>query len=226
MFQYFSRLIFFALHLSDYGVFPKTLSKEEEETLVARKMRGDKHAEKALVEHNLRLVAHVIKKYYADNNEQDDLISIGTIGLIKGIASFDPAKGARLATYAARCIENEILMYFRGKNKYSSDISISDPIETDSEGNPLTVSDILSTEDGTVDNMIHDESIQSLRRLITTMPRGRDKKIITLRYGLDGKKPLTQEQTAKKLGISRSYVSRIESRVLGELSEKIDKGKF
>ena len=138
------------------------------------------------------------------------------------MASFDPAKGARLATYAARCIENEILMYFRGKNRTSGEISISDPIETDADGNPLTLGDILFTDDGTVENLIRAEDLARLRKLLDAMPNGREKQILTLRYGLDGRPPLTQEKTAKRLGISRSYVSRIESRVLAELKGKME----
>ncbi|MBQ6165159.1 MAG: RNA polymerase sporulation sigma factor SigK [Clostridia bacterium] len=216
-------LLFFALHLSDYGVFPKALTKEEEAALLERKMRGDKAAENELVERNLRLVAHVIKKYYSENGEQDDLISIGTIGLIKGIASFDPAKGTRLATYAARCIENEILMYFRSRAKHGSDVSLNDPIESDGEGNPLTVSDVLFTEDGAVENMIRREELTALRAVLKRMPEGREKELLTMRYGLSGGKPMTQEEVAKKLGISRSYVSRLETRALSKLRDEIRK---
>lgn len=216
-------LFFLALHLSDYGVFPKTLTRAQEEVLLKRKMDGDKEANRELVRHNLRLVAHVIKKYYANDYEQDDLISIGTIGLIKGIDTFDPTKGARLATYAARCIENEIFMYFRNKNKYSAEVSINDPIETDAEGNPLTIGDILSTEDGTVDDIIHSDDVDRTKELIAAMPEGREKQILILRYGLNGQKPETQSEVSKKLHISRSYVSRIETRVLRELREKFDK---
>ena len=219
------RLTFFALHLSDYGVFPKALTKEEEAELLRRKTQGDRAAEKELVERNLRLVAHVIKKYYSENGDQDDLISIGTIGLIKGVASFDPAKGTRLATYAARCIENEILMYFRSRAKHGGDLSLNDPIESDSEGNPLTVSDILYTEDGTVENMIRGEQLRALQRSLQRMPDGREKELLTLRYGLDGQPPMTQEAVAKRLKISRSYVSRLETRALSRLREEIGRAK-
>lgn len=223
MLDFMGNLIFFALHISDYGVFPKKLSKEKEEELLNRKMNGDKEAEKELVKHNLRLVIHVIKKYYADEGDQDDLISIGTIGLIKGISTFDPAKGTKLATYSARCIENEILMFFRNKNKYNSDISISDPIETDSEGNPLTIGDILSTDDETVEKMIYRDNLIRVKSLAENMKPGREKQIITMRYGLDGSKPKTQAEVAKILNISRSYVSRIETKVLAEMKSNFDK---
>lgn len=222
-FRMLGELVFFALHLSDYGAFPKALTKEEEAALLERKMRGDKAAENELVERNLRLVAHIIKKYYAENGEQDDLISIGTIGLIKGVASFRPEKGTRLATYAARCIENEILMYFRSRAKHGSDVSLNDPIESDSDGNPLTVSDILSVEDCAADDMIKREDLAALRAALLKMPEGREKQLLTMRYGLDGRPPVTQEAVARELGISRSYVSRLETRALSRLREEMKK---
>ena len=206
MTEFLSDWIFWALHISDYGILPKTLAKEEEADLLRRKAAGDEDAEKLLVRHNLRLVIHVIKKYYADENEQDDLISIGTIGLIKGVHTFDPNKGARLATYAARCIENEILMYFRAKNRGGQELSLDDPIETDAEGHPLTIGEVLSTEDHTVEDMIHRQNIRRARFLADHLPPGREKQIIVMRYGLDGKDAMTQAQVAKKLHISRSYV--------------------
>ncbi len=223
MLEFLQDLIVFTLHISDYGVLPKKLTAEQERRLLERKMQGDSEAEKLLVKHNLRLVIHVIKKYCADEYEQDDLISVGTVGLIKGIHTFDPIKGTKLATYSAKCIENEILMYFRGKNKYNSEMSIHDPIETDAEGNPLTIGDILSTDDKTVDNMIKEEDLKRTSELVAKMRPGREKQIIIMRYGLEGCKPKTQAQVAKELNISRSYVSRIESKVLAKMRDDFDK---
>lgn len=223
MLEYLADLICFALHISDYGVFPKTLSREKEAQLLQRKAQGDTQAEKQLVRHNLRLVVHVIKKYYADESEQDDLISIGTIGLIKGVHTFNPEKGTRLATYAARCIENEVLMFYRNKGRGGSELSLNDPIETDAEGNPLTIGDILFTEDNTVEQIIYRQSVQRAKQLAEQLPPGREKQIITMRYGLDGNAPMTQAEVAKRLHISRSYVSRIETKILRRMREEFDK---
>lgn len=183
---------------------------------------GDKKARDLLIEHNLRLVVHIIKKYYAGCSDQDDLISIGTIGLIKGINSFNPEKGVKLATYASRCIENEILMYFRSLKKSAQDISMSDPIETDSEGNPLTLMDIIYSDDTIVDDIDDKSKLRKLKELIDNIPGERDKTILTLRYGLSGREPMTQNEVAKLLGISRSYVSRIETRLLEKLREQLE----
>lgn len=221
--QLFSNIIFFALHLGSPNLFPKPLSKKDEETAVKKAMKGDINARNLLIEHNLRLVVHIIKKYYANNSDQDDLISIGTIGLIKGINSFNPNKGVRLATYASRCIENEILMHFRSVKKTAQDISMNEPIETDSEGNPLTLADIISTEDTIVDDLQEKANKLRVRQLVENIKNKRDKMIIILRYGLDGAEPMTQQEVADLLGISRSYVSRIETRVLSEMRKEFDK---
>ena len=170
--------------------------------------------------HNLRLVAHIIKKYYSNYSDQEDLISIGTIGLIKGINSFDYTKGTRLATYASRCIENEILMHFRSQKKSAQDISMSEPIDTDSEGNPLTLSDIVYTDDTIADDLDKKIKIEKLREYIDEMDDSRDREIILKRYGLFMSKPMTQREIAEEMGISRSYVSRIEKRALKKLREK------
>ena len=220
--QFFSKLIFFALHLGSANLFPKPLSKKDEEEAVQKAINGDINARNLLIEHNLRLVVHIIKKYYANSSDQDDLISIGTIGLIKGINSFRPDKNVRLATYASRCIENEILMHFRSLKKSAQDISMNEPIETDSEGNPLLLSDIISSEDTIVDDIYDKESKLKLRRIINGIKNERDKTIITLRYGINDDKPLTQQEVADLLGISRSYVSRIETRVLAEMRKQFD----
>lgn len=213
----FSGFLFFVLHLSASGSFPPPLSAKQEKEVIERMTQGDTHARDKLIEHNLRLVAHIIKKYYASCENQDDLISIGTIGLIKAVDTYDPKKGARLATYAARCIENEILMFFRGQKKSAQDVSIQDPIDVDGEGNPLTLMDILATEDTVADDLDLRVKTEKLHALLRAMPEGREKTVLILRYGLYGGEPYTQRMVAKKLGISRSYVSRIEKKVLASL---------
>lgn len=220
--QALSNLFVFALHLSGTSSFPPPLSaKRERECLEAMK-KGDVNAKNELIEHNLRLVAHIIKKYYANSVQQDDLISIGTIGLIKAINTFDVDKGARLATYAARCIENEILMQFRAQKKTAQDISVNEPIDTDSEGNPLTLMDIISTEDEIVEDIYKMTMLRKLSHEVKNIKDPREKSIIMMRYGLDGTKPMTQLEVSKKLNISRSYVSRIEKKVLRELRKRLE----
>ncbi|MGI6744874.1 MAG: RNA polymerase sigma-28 factor precursor [Firmicutes bacterium ADurb.Bin300] len=216
-----SNLIFLILHTSGSEQFPIPLSSQEEKECLEKMKQNDMAAKQKLIEHNLRLVAHVIKKYYANYNEQEDLISIGTIGLIKGINTFDPDKGTKLATYAARCIENEILMWFRNQKKISQEISISDPIDTDSQGNPLTLMDIICVDDSTLENLDLAYRKAKLLVLIENLEKPRDKEILIRRYGLKGGKPQTQKTVAAALGISRSYVSRIEKRLLNELKEKL-----
>lgn len=212
-----SNLIYFALHLSGPSSFPKPLSAQNEREYLEKARKGDMQAREKLIEHNLRLVAHIIKKYYASYSEQDDLISIGTIGLIKAVDSFKHEKGTRLATYAARCIENEILMYFRNQRKTAQDVYISEPIDTDSEGNPLTLMDIISVNDTIADDIDLKIKTQRLYEFVSDIPDEREKRIIVKRYGLDGRKPLTQREIAAEEGISRSYVSRIEKKVLHDL---------
>ncbi|MBR0541832.1 MAG: RNA polymerase sporulation sigma factor SigK [Clostridia bacterium] len=214
--------LFLMLHLENSGSFPKPLSAKKEREALEKMKQGDTAARDLLIEHNLRLVVHIIKKYYANYSDQDDLISIGTIGLIKAVNSFDADKGTRLATYAARCVENEILMYFRGQKKSSQDISMSEPIDMDSEGNPLTLSDIIYTDDNIADDIDKRMKLQKLQKLITEMKDPREKEIIIKRYGLDGRLPLTQREVADRLGISRSYVSRIEKKALHDLRKAFD----
>ena len=217
----FSNFLFFFLHLKAPASFPKPLSAEKERELLERmKNVGDPKARQKLIEHNLRLVSHIIKKYYSGYDEQEDLISIGTVGLIKAVDSFRADKGIRLATYAARCIENEVLMYFRSKKKDSNVISVNEPIETDSEGNPLTLIDLIYTDDTISDDIHLKNSIKRLYELIGQMTNEREKEIIIMRYGLYNHREMTQREIAQRLGISRSYVSRIEKRVLCELREK------
>ncbi len=184
---------------------------------------GDKEANKKLIEHNLRLVAHVTKKYYSMTADSDDLISIGTIGLIKAVNSFDYEKGTRLATYAARCIENEVLMHLRAQKKNAQDISMSEPIDSDSDGNPLTFSDVVYVDDTIADDIDLGEKTQQIYEFVSNIKNRAEKEIIILRYGLYNTKPLTQREVAQRLGISRSYVSRIEKRVLERMREMFEK---
>ena len=227
MFTYFlaaalSNILYFILHVSNSGSFPRALTQKEETELLDRYRNGDDEARKLLIEHNLRLVAHVVKKYYDTNFDSDDLISIGTIGLIKAISSFNENKGTKLATYAARCIENEILMYFRAQKKTSLDVFINDPIDTDKEGNALTLLDVIASDFSMVDDIDTRLKIRKLREFLKTALNDRERKIIILRYGLGGKPPLPQREVAKRLQISRSYVSRIEKKALEKLYDKYE----
>ena len=200
------------------GSFPKPLSlQEEREYVEAWLQRGDMAARNKLIEHNLRLVAHIIKKYYTQTADQDDLISIGTIGLIKGVSTYKPEKNVRLATYASRCIENEVLMYFRSMKKSAGDISLSDSIDTDGDGNSLSVMDILAQDDDMLENISVQESRRDVRRFMEWCLDDREREIIEKRYGLSGHKPKTQREVADECGISRSYVSRLEKKALEKL---------
>lgn len=219
--QIISHIFYLALHVKGAGAFPPPLSSKREQELLRLKGQGDTNAKNKLIEHNLRLVAHIVKKYYTVNCEQDDLISIGTIGLIKAINTFKPDKKIRLATYAARCIENEILMHFRNIKKTSHDVYISDPIDTDKNGNVLTLIDIIADESNIEDEIDTKLKIQRLREVFDSTLDSRETQIINMRYGLNGETELTQREIAKKLGISRSYVSRIETAALNKLRKKI-----
>ena len=201
-----SGLIFFILHVTGAGSFPRPLTAEEERNCLERLKNGDRHARDELIEHNLRLVAHIVKKYYSNTSDQDDLISIGTIGLIKAVNTFDHTKGIRLSSYAARCIENEVLMYFRAAKKSAQDISMNEPIDTDKDGNALTLMDVMSTEDNIVDNLDCKVKSEQLKRYIAQVLTPRERLIIELRYGLNNDHPLTQREVAARLKISRSYV--------------------
>ena len=205
------------------GSFPRPLSAEEERKYVALAAQGDEEARSILVEHNLRLVAHIIKKYYSATCDQDDLISIGTIGLIKGIASYRPDKGVRLATYASRCVENEILMFFRSQRKSAGDVSLSDALDSDGEGG-LSIQDVLYEEEDILERLALREDSRRLRRLVSGELDRREREIITLRYGLGGDAPLPQREVASRLGISRSYVSRLEKKALEKLRKKMEEG--
>lgn len=217
-----TNMLYWMLHIEGAGSFPKPLSAKEEREALSRFQAGDLTARDTLIEHNLRLVAHIIKKYYASYSDQDDLISIGTIGLIKGVNTFNGERGTRLATYAARCIENEILMYFRNQKKSAQDISMNEPIDTDAEGNPLTLSEIIYTDDTITEDLDKKIKIEKLKQYIDELPDTRGREILMKRYGLDGGIPQTQRQIASRLGISRSYVSRIEKKTLEELRRKFE----
>lgn len=214
----------FILHVCKGGSFPKPLSTKEENEYLKKAKSGDIQARNKLVEHNLRLVAHIIKKYYATQTDHDDLVSIGTIGLIKAINTFDINKSIKLSSYASRCIENEILMHFRNSRKSSQDVSLNEAIDTDKDGNPLTLIDVLAVEENFADELDLKINSEKLSGYIKTALDERERKVIIKRYGLDGNEPLTQREVAKEMGISRSYISRIEKKALQSLRKKYDKG--
>ena len=208
----------FPLRLGNAGSFPRPLKAEEEREYLERFANGDLEARNKLVEHNLRLVSHILKKYYVQAGDQDDLISIGTIGLIKGISTFKPDKKVRLATYASRCIENEILMHLRAKKKMSREISLYEPIGTDGEGNEIQLFDVIETKEE--DAHRHAELKESVRILYAKMESElsqRERLVLKMRYGLYGEEEYTQREIAGQLGISRSYVSRIEKSAIEKL---------
>ena len=204
------------------GSFPKPLTAREEAHYLKLSAQGDLEARNILIERNLRLVAHIMKKYYAQTADQEDLISIGTIGLIKGITTFNPDKGARLATYAARCVENEILMYFRAQRKSSHDVSLSDYIETGSDGTALSLMDVVGEDEDLSEQINNQEQLQQVRKLVDRCLTEQERQVICLRYGLLDNKPQRQREVAKIVGISRSYVSRIEKRALEKLRKELE----
>ena len=213
--------LLYSLELST-GSFPKPLSEAEEQHYLALAQQGDLEARNVLIERNLRLVAHIMKKYYAQTAQQEDLISIGTIGLIKGITTFDPAKGARLATYAARCVENEILMYFRSQRKSAQDVSLSDYIDTGVDGAPLELMDVVAEDADLLEQICSREQAEQLREAVGRVLSPQERQVIILRYGLDGQSPKRQREVAGLTGISRSYVSRIEKRALEKLRQALE----
>lgn len=213
--------LLYSLQLST-GSFPRPLTAQEEAYYLQLSAQGDLEARNILIERNLRLVAHIMKKYYAQTSDQEDLISIGTIGLIKGITTFDVSKGARLATYAARCVENEILMYFRSQRKSAQDVSLSDYIETGSDGTALSLMDVVGESEDLLESISTRERICELRGAIDQCLTDQERQVVLLRYGVGGGKPYRQREVAQLLGISRSYVSRIEKRALQKLRKELE----
>ena len=221
----FSEYIFLLiLHICHSDTFPKPLIRSEEGEYIKLSLAGDKTAKNKLVEHNLRLVAHIIKKYYHCVSDQDDLVSIGTIGLIKAVNTYNPDKKIKLSSYASRCIENEILMHFRNCKKSAQDISLNEAIDSDKDGNPLTLMDIMATEDCIIDDIDTKINLEKLYTYMKEVLNEREIEILTLRFGLKNHTPLTQREIAKLLNISRSYVSRIEKKALEALRKKYEHG--
>ncbi len=213
----FFRFISLILGIAPNQNFPPPLSKDEERELFAKMRDGDSCARAKIIEHNLRLVSHIIRKYYSSYGAQDELLSIGSIGLIKAVDSFKSELGTRFATYGAKCVQNEILMFFRAGKKTSNEVSINETIDIDKDGNPLTYLDIISTEDTMAEDIELKMYVEKAASLVDTVLSEREREIIVLRYGLKGYSPKTQREVAKYLGISRSYVSRIEKKALSEL---------
>ncbi len=223
--SFISQYIFlFILHIANSESFPKPLTKAQEKEYLELAAKGDIHARNMLVEHNLRLVAHIIKKYYQNSGSQDDLVSIGTIGLIKAINTYDLNKNIKLSSYASRCIENEILMHFRNLRKSAQDVSLNDTIDTDKDGNPLTLMDIMADESNIDDDIDTKLNLQVLYRYIDETLTPREREIIICRYGLMGVDPQPQRELAKRLNISRSYISRIEKKALHKLRKRYEQG--
>ena len=212
--------LMYSLQLSA-GSFPKPLTAKEEQYYLELASQGDLDARNVLIERNLRLVSHILKKYYANTSDQEDLISIGTIGLIKGISTFDSSKGARLATYAARCVENEILMYFRSQRKSSQDVSLSDYIETGADGAPLALMDVVGQDEDLLEQISNRQQLRQVCQAVDTALTEQERQVIILRYGLGGGTPRRQREVAQITGISRSYVSRIETRALQKLRQAL-----
>ena len=208
-------------YISNNSLFPEALTFEEERKYIELMQSGDEEAKNILIEHNLRLVAHVCKKYANSKVDQDDLISIGSIGLIKGINTYNPAKSIKLSTYISKCIENEILMYFRRTKKLNNEVYLEDPIGKDKDDNAVALKDILENDEKPIDEEIDLKiKISNLYKKIKQVLKTRERTIIELRFGLNGKKPKTQNEIAKKMGISRSYVSRIETKAIGKLAQE------
>jgi len=226
LFQAVMNFIYLFLRVSGGQNFPPPLSAEDERAYFIKAREGDKKAREILIEHNLRLVAHIVKKYYTANKNQEDLISVGTIGLIKAIDSYDIKNGTRFATYAGKCLQNEILMYFRSQKRIANEVSINETIDMDKDGNPLTYMDIIACDDTIAEDL--DLKIKSARamKIITEELSDREKEIIMLRYGLGDKNAVTQREIANRLGISRSYVSRIEKSALEKINELLKRPGF
>lgn len=216
--------IFTVGYIQSGNLFPEPLNSEEEKIYLERFNKGDEEARNILIEHNLRLVAHISKKYASTNIDQDDLISIGTIGLIKGINSFNSSKNIRLATYAARCIENEILMFLRSTKKNKNEVYLNEPIGKDKDDNEITLLEVLENEDKSIEDKIDLKmKVKKLYERIVDTLKDRERFIIEMRFGLNGNAPRTQNEIAKSLNISRSYVSRIETKAIGKLKKAFEK---
>lgn len=213
--------VFCTLRLGS-GSFPKPLTAQEEQYYLELSAQGDQEARNILIERNLRLVAHIMKKYYAQSSDQEDLISIGTLGLIKAVSTFDSSKGIRLATYAARCVENEILMYFRSQRKSAQDVSLSDYIETGTDGAALSLMDVISEDTDLFEQLSCSEDLRRLRAYMEKVLDSREQQVLDLRYGLKGKEPLPQREVAEVCGVSRSYISRIEKKAISKLKNAFD----
>lgn len=221
LFELLTHVFYLFLHVTGSGTFPRALSAAQERQALEEMEAGSQAARQKLIEHNLRLVAHIIKKYYASQNDQEDLISIGTIGLIKAINTYQPAKNIKLATYASRCIENEILMHLRKTANLKSEVSFDEPLNTDWDGNELLLSDVLGTENDLVMRPIEADVDRQLLRQALDRLEPRERHIISLRFGLDGAREQTQKEVADRLGISQSYISRLEKRIIARLKKEI-----
>ena len=220
-FEFLKSAVFLLGFISNNNLFPEPLSVEDEKKYLDLMKTGDEEARNILIERNLRLVAHICKKYNSTKAEQEDLISIGTIGLIKGINSFEPSKGVRLATYVARCIDNEILMHLRSTKKLNSEVYLEDPIGKDKDDNTVTLKEVLENDDRSIEDEVDLKfKIKKLYQKIKEVLKDREKSIIELRFGLNGTKPKTQHEIAEMMGISRSYVSRIETKAINKLSNE------
>ena len=220
-FEFLKSAVFLLGYISSNNLFPEPLSPEEERKYLEQMKNGDEDARNILIERNLRLVAHICKKYSTAKAEQEDLISIGTIGLIKGINSFEASKGVRLATYAARCIDNEILMYLRSTKKLNAEVYLDDPIGKDKDDNTVTLQEVLENDEKSIEEEVDLKfKIKKMYQKIKEVLKGREKSIIELRFGLNGAKPKTQHEIAEMMGISRSYVSRIETKAIGKLAKE------
>ena len=219
-----SNFLHIILGIGTSSKFPPPLSGEtEREYFRLLKTKNDEAAREALILHNLRLVSHIVRKYYASSPNQEDLVSVGTVGLVKAVDSFSDSNGARFATYASKCIQNEILMYFRSQKKLAAEVSLNETIDIDRDGNPLTYIDVICSEDDVASDVERKISAQKVEVYMKTVLTPRERKIITMRYGIGGGKPLTQRETAERLDISRSYVSRIEKCALEKLHDAFKK---
>lgn len=219
IFELMSRFLHVILGIGTPGGFPPPLSADEEKESFAAMAAGDERARERLILHNLRLVSHIVRKYYAGARDSEDLVSIGTIGLVKAVDSFRPECGARFATYAAKCVQNEILMHFRSRKKLCAEVSLGETIDVDRDGNPLTYSDVLCSEENVGEETARKLRTEQALHLMETLLCEREKQILSLRFGLGGQRPLTQREIAEGLGISRSYVSRIEKSALAKLAK-------